>query len=55
MAKLFLALVLIACFGGVVASVAESAKPGSLMYEFKKQVNDPIARYLCELKLPCRQ
>lgn len=55
MTKVFFALVLIACFGGVVASIAESAKPGSTMYDFKTQINDPIAQYMCNLRLPCRQ
>lgn len=55
MTKVFFALVLIACFGGLIANIAESAKPGSLMYDFKTRVNDPIARYICELKLPCSE
>lgn len=54
MTKVFFALVLIACFGGVVASIAESANPGSMMYDFKTHVNDPIAQYMCDIKLPCR-
>jgi hypothetical protein len=53
MAKIFISLLIIASFGGIVASFAETAHPGSPLYSFKTGVNDNVASALCSVHLPC--
>lgn len=53
MKKIFISLVLIASFGGIVASLAETAAPGSALYAFKTGVTDNVAAALCSMNFPC--
>ncbi len=39
--------------GGVAASLAESAEPGSPLHAFKVGVTDNVASALCSVHLPC--
>ncbi|OGC88480.1 hypothetical protein A2419_01935 [Candidatus Adlerbacteria bacterium RIFOXYC1_FULL_48_26] len=53
MKKIFFSLLIVALMGGVAASLAESAEPGSPLHAFKVGVTDNVASALCSVHLPC--
>jgi hypothetical protein len=53
MLKIYVSLIVIASFGGIIASFAETAPQGSALYSFKTNVNDNVAAALCSTHLPC--
>lgn len=53
MKKIFFSLIIVASMGGIVATLAETAKPGSVLYAFKTNVTDNVASALCSAHFPC--
>lgn len=53
MVKIFISLLIIASLGGIVASLAQTARPGTFLYSFKIAVTDNVAAALCSVSLPC--
>lgn len=55
MIKIFISLIFIASVGGMAATFADTAKPGSFLYAFKTHISDTVAAALCSFDLPCAQ
>jgi len=55
MKKIFFSLIVVASMGGIIASLAQSAVPGSALYAFKVGVTDNVAAALCSAHFPCKK
>ncbi|MBY0473120.1 hypothetical protein K2Q00_02425 [Patescibacteria group bacterium] len=53
MKKIFFSLIIVASMGGILATMAETAAPGSPLYAFKVGVTDNVASALCSINFPC--
>lgn len=53
MKKIFFSLIIVASMGGILATLAETAAPGSVLHAFKIGVTDNVASALCSINFPC--